>query len=200
MSSQQEQDSRFGSMADSTNLIYLVTTAHATCLTVFLREKFGSEALGIPGVCALLLLLITVGLTGSPDLLLFGGCWFIALIVQRSQTLHNHWKGLRLHSRYAGFPAATRLCFPFVSDERVLQRLEPVVASGIGGLLWLCSPAVGQFVLWGAFSLAIKTGLDQFSHHRHLQQLHDAEIEQEVLLADWERQRRSRKGNDSWPM
>ncbi len=198
MSRQQESDSM--SVADSTNWLYLLTTAHSTCLTVFLRESFGSEALGIPGVSALLLLIVAVGVTGSPDLLLYGGIWLIVLMGQRAQTFQNQRKGIRLHSRYAGFPAATKVLFPFVTDERVLQRLEPFVAGGLGLGLLLCSPTIGQFVLWGAFSLAIRTTLDQFTHHRRLQELHDAEIEQEVLLADWERQRRNRKGNDSWPM
>ncbi len=198
MNRPQEPDSM--SVADSTNLLYFLTTAHSTCLTVFLRESFGSEALGVPGVSALLLLFVAVGVTGSPDLLLYGGIWLIVLMGQRAQTFQNQRKGLRLHSRYAGFPAATKVCFPFVTDERILQRLEPFVAGGIGLVLLWCSPAIGQFVLWGAFSLAIRTTLDQFTHHRRLQELHDAEIEQEVLLADWERQRRQRKGDDSWPM
>jgi len=194
----QEPDSV--SLADSTNWLYLCTTAHATCLTVFLRESFGAEALGVPGVSALLFLIGAVCVTGSPDLLLFGAIWLMALLAQRVHSFQQQRTGFRLHSRYAGFPAATKLVFPFVTDERVLQRLEPLVAGGLGLGLLMCSPVIGQFVLWGAGSLMIRTTLDQFSHHRRLQELHDAEIEQEVLLADWERQRRHRKGNDSWPM
>jgi hypothetical protein len=201
MHSPPQSESNGWSPSQTVNLVYLVATAHATCLTVFLRDSFGAEALGVPGIAAFLLLFVTVGATGSPDLLFFSLLWFIALIVQRLQTLRNGWCGIHQHSRYAGYPAATRLCCPFVTDERVLQRLEPVLAAVLGGLvLLLWSNDIGQFVLWGAGSLAIRMVLDQFTHHRRLQQLHDAELEQQVLLADWERQRIRRKGTDSWPM
>ncbi|MDP1795972.1 MAG: hypothetical protein Q8K78_00750 [Planctomycetaceae bacterium] len=200
MPAQPEQEPDRGSFSDSINVLYFLTVAHSTCLTPFLRERFGAEAFGLPGVAAAVLLFTMVGITGSADLTFYGIAWFIMLVVHRVQTLQNRWKGIREHSRYAGFPAATKLCFPFVRDERLLKRLEPLLVAGIGGLLCFASPVVGQFVVTGAGSLAITTVLDQFAHHRRLQQLQDAELEQEVLLADWERQRRSRRGNDLWPM
>lgn len=194
-----EQNSSF-SLTDSVNWLYFIVTAHATCLTVFLRHSFGSEGLGFPGVAALLFLVGSIVVTSDPTLIWLLVLWFAALVVQRIITISQQLRGLRQHSRYAGYPGVTRALFPAMTEELALQRMEPVVCGVIGLVLLAIVPTIGGFVLTGAVSLAVKTGIEHAAQRRTLQQWRDAEIEQQVLLEDWERFRHSSRGNNSWPM
>jgi hypothetical protein len=106
---------------ESFNLLVIVAMAQATCVTVFTRTKFGAEALGIPGIGALILLWFWVLGTHSPDLLVYGGLWLCAFVLQRVQTMMDCWKGNYQHSRYGGIPIVLgRFC----KSERMAKLRE----------------------------------------------------------------------------
>src|SRR5699024_1863919 len=81
------------------NFLFVVVRAHATTLTVFLRRGFGSEALGWPGLWALLLLALAA--LGSPVMGYYLVAWLVALICQRALTLTSR---ERRHSLDDGYP------------------------------------------------------------------------------------------------
>src|ERR1700677_2579659 len=86
------------------NLLVLLANAHATTLTVFIRQGFGSEALGINGIIAAVMLLLYAGFSNSPEMITFFWVWLAAVGYQRIYGIKQRQKGQVVHSRYAGSP------------------------------------------------------------------------------------------------
>jgi hypothetical protein len=164
------------------NLLYLLSNAHATCLTVFMRHSFGTEALGMSGLHALILIVVVGGFGRSPEMFqCFLPLWLYALLWQRVYTLKRVRAGARWHSRFQGYPALA-MRFPFVRDERTaLKVVEPMVCMVVGLLLREVSPVMGGFVLAGVFSLTLRHAIDTELIRKRLQAMRDAELEQRWL-------------------
>jgi hypothetical protein len=110
---QQQQEERKKGNIDG---LYVIANGVATCVTPIIRQGFGSEALGIPGVIAFLILgLLTaqnmVSATGEAQygMCLYFGFWLFALVYQRVKTMKLRKAGAMIHSRYQGYPELARL-------------------------------------------------------------------------------------------
>lgn len=180
MATSPQGDDRFN-VKSSMNLLYLVASAHATCFTVFLRRGFGTEALGLNGIIALVIILLYAGETRDPYMAWYFWAWLLALIAQRLDTFLLVRKGNREHSRYDGWPNIA-LALPFVKTEAIAKNLVEPLMCFLGGVL-LCplSESLGGFVMLGFFSLVIKRGLESQANRMQVQRLRDAEIEQRQL-------------------
>ena len=170
MSGDQQAQQKKG---DPLGVLYFLCTVHATCITVFLRTGFGSEALGIPGICALLLLLFCMGT--EPLMCYWLALWLIALVVQRITTWRLIRRGAMLHSRYAGRSLLTKI--PFFRNERHIAILEGLLCFGLGALLLAVSQFMGVFLMAGFLSLVIRMGIEESLTNRRLQRMRDAQIE-----------------------
>jgi len=174
----------------SLNVLYLLLSGHATCLTVFLRRGFGVEALGINGVMAFTMILLYAAATQDAFVAIFFWAWLVALIAQRIETYRLVRRGRIEHSRYDGWPSVAML-LPFVKTEFAAKNvIEPAICLFGGALLCPVSEALGGFVLLGFFSLALKRGLENQVNRMRVQRLRDAEIEQRQL-AEWFRGQRN---------
>jgi hypothetical protein len=183
---QKQEQSSFRS---SFNAMYFLANSHATCLTVFLRHSFGSEAIGMNGLVAVLMMLVYRGETRCLAMGTFFMAWLVALIVQRLRTFVLYQRGWRLHSRYGGYPwLAIRI--PFVKTEVRAMALEPLVCLLVGHVLCRWSEPVGRFVMFGCFSLAIKNGIERQIDRARLRQMHDAVIEQMHLVERFQQTRK----------
>jgi hypothetical protein len=161
------------------NLVGLAANGYATTVTPFLRRGMGSEALGVNGVVALLIIIGYAGVTNSPEMISFLLAWVGALIFQRAYGFNQRRKGQICHSRYAGDAVVGRR---FAKSERVAREVvEPLICGFVGVCLWPWSEPVGRFVLCASFSLLVSRGLDTQVTRNRLQKMHDAQIEQRYL-------------------
>jgi hypothetical protein len=180
MSQNPQQESQGPSRGAVLGLVLLVANAHATCVTVFTRSHFGVEALGVPGVAALVLML-AYGCLRAPEMFVYLGCWLVALIIQRIGTFRLVRRGWRAHSRYAGYPAlAMRL--PWVTERVAVTLIEPLLCVLAGAVIFCTvSEAVGEFVMLSFASLLFRQGIEQEITRKRVQKMRDAEIEQRYI-------------------
>lgn len=187
---QQEQDSL--NLKNSFNFICVAASCMATTIVVFIRQGFGSEALGFRGIGAVLLLLLAFMLTGQPVFLYYLVAWFAALILQRIQTGLLIRRGERLHSRTDGVPVLAMLFTKSVSVAKLI--VEPILCflASIGLSMAAAewdSPSLAclsTWLLWGSMSLAVDHGVYEALQYRKLQSMRDARIEQEELMRRYE--------------
>src|SRR5260221_7497558 len=129
MSGSQGNEKGFNlSNKDSFNILYALAKGHATCFLPFFRRNFGSEALGVPGVIALVLMLLVGSFGRIPEMWPFLGIWMIAMLCQRASTMGAMRRGVIRHSRYEG-DVDTKL---IKSRATVKQVLEPLACATAG--------------------------------------------------------------------
>ena len=179
MNGQSQEPGQRSSREDGLGLLYMATNVVATCVTPFMRHSFGVEALGFPGFFALVLMITCTA--SVPRMPLFIAAWLIALITQRLWTFRLVRKGIRWHSRYAGYPwLAMRM--PFVrSEETATGFVEPMICFLAGVALCPLSESLGGLVMLTAPALMIRNGIEKELQRKRLQRMHDAEIEQRCM-------------------
>jgi hypothetical protein len=176
MYSRQSHNRPVPSRGDGANVLYLVLSVLATCITPLIRTGFGVEALGTNGLLATLLLLVIS--PSVPDMPGYFALWLFALVMQRLITLRNARRGLIVHSRYAGYPWLA-MKMPLVRKESTAIRIaEPLVCLGLGGLIYLGSPLFGQLIMICAMALFLKGLVEKWANYARIQRVRDAEIEQ----------------------
>jgi hypothetical protein len=164
------------------NLLYIVMAGYSTCLTVFVRHSFGREALGINGVAALVVLILYSScypFSRGMGCLLW--LWFVALVMQRLCTALVYARGHWIHSHSSGYPWLG-YAVPFVRKHKTAIACEFLALCALGGFLMDWDLALGQFVFFGAWTVLLKTNLDEQMERRRLFRMRDAEIEQRTLV------------------
>ena len=179
---QNQQNQEFG-MKDSFNVFYAVCRVHTFCFLPFIRRDFGTDALGFPAACALLLMLMVGGLGRIPEMFPYLLFWLFVMMWQRGRTSRLVRRGVVWHSRYEGDPWLA-LSIPFVRKASTAKRLiEPVLCLLVGAALHDVSHGLGVFVMAGFFSLAAVDGIHREIDRKQLAAMRDAEIEQKWLAA-----------------
>lgn len=186
---QQQQKNNELDMQGSFNLAYFLAHSHATCLTPFIRTDFGREALGMNGLCALILLLAYGSFTNSAAMWIFLLLWILALLRQRLKGIENRNKGIAIHSRYNGYPWLSFKLFPRTKDETSARGIDGFLCMGMGALLSYVDPPLGWFIGVGGFSLLFVEALIVELRKKRLQAMQDAEIEQRDLAEHYRRGR-----------
>jgi hypothetical protein len=120
---------------------------------------------------------------GDPEgMMVFLACWFAALLYQRSHL------SKREHSRYNGAPVVA-MKLPWLKGKEMLaKKFEPYIVLAAGLLLYPLSPAVGGFVMAGFVSIRTTLMIDEKVNQLRLQQLRDAQLENEWLAEQWRNQ------------
>ncbi len=169
------------SQGDGLSFLYSLCYVHATTLAVFLRRDFGREALGLNAFLAMLLILVFYSLTADRAVFVFFVCWLAAQITQRVRTFRLIRSGEIFHSRYAGTPWLA-MTVPLVRKESTARGLiEPLICLIAGALLCPVSENLGGFVMFGLFTFLIRNGIEREIVRKRVEQMHDAEIEQQFL-------------------
>ncbi len=182
MHSQQTPSKRpADNVGDLFQLAYLLANAHATCLTVFVRCRFGTRAFGLNGLLALALIPLYGALADAPEMFAFLLAWLAFLVCRRAESGRLGRRGLHEHSAYDGWPWLAIRC-PFVRREGTAKVLvEPVLCVLAGSFLMPVSQPLGDFVLVGTFTLLFKAGTDREVNRARLRAMRDAEIESRQL-------------------
>lgn len=169
-------------MRNAMHLASLVINGHATCLTVFLRHSFGSEALGVNGIAAILVMVFFMAMYGgSQGMECLFGLWFVMLVLQRMRTFWLAWKGVPLHSLYTGYPWLGNLLTLGLSNSAA-RFVEMLVCLVAGAAISAKDPQLGNFVALGFVSLMLQNGIENRVDRMRLRRMRDAEIEQRFLL------------------
>jgi len=175
-----EPEKSFG-MKQSFDLSYALTSVHSLGITPFLRDGFGSHALGLPAVFAAALIIFIGVVTQSPGMTIYFLLWLFAVVIQKCRTAGARRNGHIEHSRYSGWPIVA-MRFPFVRREYIAKRwIEPLICLAVGRLIYFVSPAVGGFIMAGFISIAVKTGIEGMIWRARGRILRDAQIEQQQL-------------------
>jgi hypothetical protein len=186
MFGQQQQGGGLG-VGGVVNLIYVLVSGHATCLTPFVRRNFGSEALGRNGAVAMLI--IVFYMAAYPRHVAvgqFGTLWFAMLILQRLKTGWLMRKGTVLHSYDDGYPVLGFI-IPQVKRFETAYIIEFFVVIGFG--IWLSNydAALSRLVVVSSVCMVIKTAIEQDIARKRLRAMRDAEIEQRAMLDRYRR-------------
>src|SRR5690349_8329961 len=128
---QQQKEEPWGNR-DSLNVLLTYLNAHATACTVFLRHSFGTEALGWPGLFALLLILAVAGFKRSQGMQVYLVLWLAALACQRLYTFWLVRRGVVWHSQYQGWPWLGAL-FTGGNGKAAVFIIEPFLCFCTGG-------------------------------------------------------------------
>ncbi len=118
MNDQQQTPGEQITVRGSFNFLYLAISGHATCLTPFLHSGFGSQALGVNGIAALVVILLYAGYSGSVAMVNFLYVWLFMMLLQRIKTGKLLREGCVVHSRYDGFP---HFATKFVKSESAVR-------------------------------------------------------------------------------
>jgi hypothetical protein len=172
---EQAQPEYRNSMGDA----YLFAQIHSTCITPFIRADFGTEALGLNGFLAFVLLLFTIGI--APEFQIYFFLWLFAVICQRIRTARRERSGQIGHSRYNGWPWLA-MKFPRVKSEKTAKLLEPFLCLASGAFISMFSPPVGAFVMAGFVSLSTVLGIELMTIRAQLRRFADSEIEQRLFV------------------
>jgi hypothetical protein len=173
------------------DLFYLAVAAFQRGATVPIRGRYGSEALGAPGLAACLLILGWAVVSRSPFMWGWFAIWMVSLMARRAETAKLLRQGERIHSRYDGDP---KLAMKFTkSDKAARMFVEPlllIISAGIVGVIEADSkmptPGLGVFLMIGAFSVLIVEGIYQQVLRKRSQSLLDAQMEHEDVMEDFQ--------------
>jgi|ERR1700722_7008543 len=177
----QSNGQSFG-MKDSFNLTFFVAHAHAMCFTPFMRSGIGYEAFGFTSLFSAILMLFLGGAVPAPDMFTFFLLWLFAVVIQRGRSWQAERNGGNVHSHYQGWPVLAMRLVPFVKRQSTAKIwVEPLMVLAAGRLICFISPFVGDFVMWGSFSLAFTARVQRQFWRARVRQLRNAQLEQEQL-------------------
>jgi hypothetical protein len=170
-------------LAMSLGLLSLVVQGWACVAYVFLRKRFGESYFSAQIIFTILIILLYCELYGQGNPLPYGVltlAWVIALC------LHRFADGLKPthlhpHSRYNGQSILSK------SQEFSKLISEPVVVGGIGLIVSRYDRAFGWFLIWTALCIVLDFLLIKDRTSRRLKRLKDAEIEQNLMMDEYDR-------------
>lgn len=183
----QQHDNR-PDMRGTFNFGYLIVNAHALTLTTFLRTDFGKNALGVYGLGGFAIILFYGGLV-CPSMVIYLGLWMVSLLCQRIKQWQNRRKGVLIHSRYNGFPLLATKLFPRMRESNA-KGVEAFLCLVVGWLIMQVNPGIGIYVMCGFGTILLSEALIVEGKFKRLQDMRDAEIEQEALAEELKQYRR----------
>lgn len=160
----------------SFNLLYLVATIHARCVTPFMRDRIGARAQGLFSFIAGVLMFYAACALEDQFFLYFVVAWLVMLIAQRADSARFRTK-YRVHSQYSGRPALANLLG--CKDEGAARLVEPLICFGAGIILSHWSINVGRLVGLAGISLMLIERLDRRIQENREQAVVDARLEAE---------------------
>lgn len=173
------------SFAESLGVIYFFALAYSTCLTLFSRWRFGPNAFGLYALVSPVIFVLGMCLFHDLAIGVMALAWCVMLIVHRVNTFREAVAGIRLHSEFAGYPWIAR----WYGSEKLARMHEPALWLLAGLVLVIASPFLMLFVWGGAAALMVRTVMEDLAHENRVRNLLDAEIEQEILLDEWNQRR-----------
>jgi hypothetical protein len=168
------------------NLGYSFLLMHQRALVVPVRRGWGREALGMPCLCAFVLMCMWAAFSRDIHMWWWIGAWLVFQSVRRLESVKLARSGARIHSQYDGTSAIR-------GDERKAKLIGEPMMFGLAGfcfyLMYLDKgwPVQGlpYFFMAGIFSLPFIEGVKATIWQRRTQAMSDARIEQEQAVTDY---------------
>lgn len=181
---QQGQKDLFQDFRKHFNFAYSFCTAYQRALIVPFRNKWGTQALGLPCLFAIGLMMLWYIATADPGMLAWMGFWLFCQAMRRIEAVRI---AGQVHSHYDGWPVNLG------SNERVAKAFyEPILVGILGGILYwaytingLRPTGLPYFFLGGIVALPFVESVKQTLWERRLQGMADAKLEQEMLMEDF---------------
>lgn len=171
--------------------VWLVASAFAVTLEVFLRREMGSRYLDRQAAAAVLLI-PGFGLffpeRDLRPLMWFLGAYLLACSVVRARSLRRRFRGEEEHSRYSGWPVVLRL--PLVRrlrEARAKAIAEPLLVWIAGGLTLAASVPLGAYLMTAALCLLLCEGMRRGYDAQRLMDMKDALSDQRRLAERFRR-------------
>lgn len=175
------------------NAVWLVASAFAVTVEVFLRREMGSRYLERQAALAVLLI-PGFGLFFPEEdlrpLLWFLGAYLAACTVVRVRSLRRRFRGEEEHSRYNGTPIILR--WPLLrrlTEARAKMTVEPALVWLAGGLTMNASVPLGAYVMVCAFCLMLCDGMRRAFDAQRDMDLKDQLSDQRRMAERFRRQR-----------
>ena len=162
-------------MAATLDILYMITSAHATCFYPFLRYGMGTHALLWLGPCALILMLGYAQMTHCPLMYPLMAAWLIAAVIQKFLKSRNE------DSAYLGWPI---ICW-LVRREPAGKALEPFLV-GTAGIA--CAPVdenFAGFLMAGWLSMLVREAICRAVVQKQVRQMRDAVNRQRQVAELW---------------
>jgi hypothetical protein len=167
-------------------LVMMFLIAHQRALTVPIRKFYGAEALGFPGVYAVVLMVGWAAASRDPLMWAWLAMWLVTLVVRRLETMKLVRQGKRLHTMHDGTPYSVLRGW----DERAARFIiEPLVMFAMGlGVRFIAvdfrlpQKGLSLFLMLGIFTLPMLEMIRGQLMRKRVQAMGDARIEQEVLM------------------
>jgi hypothetical protein len=205
------QDQREITAKGAGNFLVTLCRVQAAAVTPFLRTDFGAQALGMPGLYALILLLCWFGFSGDHAMGIYLVAWLGMLFIQRLRTNALIRRQVRMHTRYDGtswaalwFPKAFKglksvgdplICFGLAAACLVIgEAYRESVRAGQPLDLYLATTervyaplnTLAAFFFCSGIALSVDAAVDATIRKRQLDDIEDAKIESESILAEYE--------------
>jgi hypothetical protein len=173
-----QQTEPFGNMRQSFNMFWLVTSGYATCILPFLRRGFGTHFFGFNALVAPIIMLLFGAAEHSDDMLRYMLIWVLVVAIRRMQTFAAKQRGQVIHSRYAGDSWLASKQAPKANRKKLQTSLEPALILLAAAVMFPLSMAVGKFLFFGGFAVAIFNLMTRAVVEQQVRQMHDAHIQQ----------------------
>jgi hypothetical protein len=173
------EESGFG-FKQSFNLVTMLAFVHAMAILPFIRRNFGSQFFGLTalGTIALLFFLSAYDAIMMTYLLI----WIGLVAIHRTKAVIRERRGEICHSRYWG-DSWLKIYFPKPKSQIQARVAEGALCLIAGACIGEASAVLGKFVLLGAISIPLTTGLAEIVQANRVRRLRDSVIEQQYLSA-----------------
>lgn len=171
------------SPVDALNIVLLFLRAWATSLEVFLHRDFGARYLGLQAAMVIVLIpLYCTACAGEDIRPMFGllAAYFAMCVVNRLSSLGRNAQVAANHSFYTGYPRLMRV-LPWLSEMTVKKFAEPLLVFVAGVFVCAVSPALGVYLILGAFALMGSVMAVEDAQRLRAVEMNDAVIEQQIV-------------------
>jgi hypothetical protein len=150
---------------DVINVVYMIASIHAACVTPLLRSRFGSHAFAAYPAAGILMFAYA-GFANCPLLAWYIPVWMLMVAFRRLTCDPAQ------HSRYQGFPWTLGWL-----GEHGARCLEPFVCLFGGVFLCMISQPLGEFVAAECLSMLIVLGTEMEMLRSQKRAMRDAQIQ-----------------------
>lgn len=170
----------------SLNIAAFLARVGAASVEPFLHKQFGTAYFGLQAFAVLIVAPVFGALCfphhDQGPLMVFLGLYIMAVLCARSEAFRLRQKGVILHTRFNGWPRGLAYSVSAEKEQRYKSIGEPLLVSVWGTLIYLSwSPPLGAWLIFAACSLGVTNGMYRIRTERQVDNILDAQIEQEMM-------------------
>ena len=172
------------------NIVHSLFLMHQRAIVVVCRNKWGTQALGLPCFCAFILMMLWFVFTRDNLMLAWIAFWLLCLVKRRVESVRLAKSGAMIHSGYDGWPFDA---MKYVKSENTAKLIvEPILTGILGFIAFKGYEYMGWrptglpcFLLWGVATLPFIEMVKQKTSERRTQSMMDGRLEQQEAINDF---------------